>query len=157
MNNTLKDLIDSIAVSNTTNSLTVQQLQAIHGGITVGLSADEKVELETLQSEHTAETKKNKLDIFKKLPTDLRQNIINHYLWMEVIAEMNNTKVPKSPRLLELEDKHSFNRAGVIQTSDSYYFPHFYPLPESITMDDLKAAHLEASVEEELLQTQDPK
>lgn len=151
--NTLKDLIYSITASNATN-ITAQQLQALLGGITVGLSADEKVELETLQSEHTAETKKNKLDIFKKLPTDLRQNIINHYLWMEVIGEMNNTKVPKSPRLLELEDKHSFNR---VETSDSYYFPHFYPLPESITMDDLKAAHLEASVEEELLQTQDPK
>lgn len=186
-NPTLQELIDALSgnqnqnqfpgvptipggtIATTGTSLTTQQIQTLLQGLSTGITKEEKEELERLRLENKADTKKAKIDVFKRLPADFRQHIINMYIWHEVFVEMNSTKTPKSQRQIDLENKENFGTLGPgistylggqlsVSIHDSLDFiPYPAHLPESITLDDLKQAHLDASMEEEILKLENPK
>lgn len=142
--------------TSTGPTLTPSQLSQMLQGLS-SISAQEKQELEQLRQQNKLETKTLRLVIFKKLPSDLRQYVINSFMWKESVGEMNNTVADKSERQKELENKESFSMfgQGVHTSSGSSFFisPEWITgvtLPEGITIEDLKQAHLQACLEEEV-------
>lgn len=137
-----------------------QMLQGLGSLSSTGLTQKEKEELENLKQQYSAELKAAKLAIFKKLASELRQYVINSFIWKDALKEMGETTVEKSNRLSELELKESlygpYSGKAVHHTQG---FPwtltdtlgNVIQLPEGITIEDLKQAHLEACLEEEVL------
>ena len=151
-------------------SLTPAQLQQMLSSMTIGLTSEEKEELDRLTIEHGHEIKKQKLNAFKKINPALRQFVINAITWRESLTEINSVHVDKSQRLQELEQKRQqhnwYTSAGgsFHQQSgkSSLWTPSFDPshmdgmlrmvgIPEGITIQDLMEAHVEATLEEEML------
>lgn len=141
---------------------TQQELQDLLRQFSIsGLTADEKVEFDKLTEEFKAEVKISKIATFKKLPTELRQFVVNFFAWQESINVINTTTVDKSERLKELEQK---NEAGKLFSQQlGQYMGSTYTttglnnilfqigLPDGLTIEELKQAHIEASMEEEML------
>ncbi len=138
--------------------LTPSQLSQMLQGLS-SISAQEKQELEQLRQQNKLETKTLRLVIFKKLPSDLRQYVINSFIWKESVSEMSNTQAEKSERQKELENKESlsnmFGQGVHISSGSSFSLDPSWiagvALPEGITIEDLKKAHIEACLEEEVL------
>ncbi len=129
------------------------------------LTHEEEQELSDLEHQHAYDVKKAKLDYFKKLPKEFRQQIVNIVMWEEAVEEINGTTVETSERQRELQLKkqlsgihghpffgghrsslahHSaFDPMGSFRTSST-------SLPTGITKEDLLQAHLDASLEEEI-------
>lgn len=125
------------------------------------LTKEEQEELNNLKVEHSQEIKRARLVGFMKLPTEVRQLVINMYTWEEYVCNSNSINVGKSERLKELEMREEqlrwLSHGGVYlqHQATSYQFAyHRFPLPEGLTLEDLKAAHIEASLEEEVLNEQ---
>lgn len=133
--------------------LTQQQISTLLGAFTQSLTATETQELEQLKKERELAIKAAKLAIFKKLDSTLRQTVINLMAWTDSCKEMDTVTVDKPARLVELEQKEQFGRIFIQPMNHSKYtFPAWVPqLPEGVTIDDLRQAHIEASLEEELL------
>lgn len=139
--------------------LTPSQLTQMLQGLSAGISQQEKQELENLRQQNKLETKTLRLMIFKKLPGDLRQYVINSFIWKESVGEMNKTVADKTERQKELENKESlsnmFGQGVHISSGSSFSIdPQWITgvaLPEGITIEDLKQAHVEACLEEEVL------
>lgn len=144
----------TIATNSTSNSL-------IFGALSLGLSKEEQEEMNLLKIERTHDTKKAKLLAFKKLVPEMRQFVMNALMWQVSLKEINNTTANKSNRLLELENKDSMGRfhtqATWYVTSSPVHIDMFgyifstMGLSDDITTEDLKQAHLEATLEEEML------
>ena len=146
-------------------SLSSSQIAQALAGLTVGLSKEEQTSLDQLRKEHQASVKHAKLGTFKKLPAEIRQQVVNAYEWKTCFDNMNATTVVKDPKLEALEKKeelHSmFSHSGYKRQSSSIAIdPTAYPgiffginmgLPQGVTLEDLKQAHMEASLEEEML------
>ena len=116
------------------------------------LTNEERTELERLKSERAAENKKQKLIIFKTLEKTLRQNIVNSIHWNRAYQQMNEIDVSKSQREIDLENKQ--NPPGTIWVSSPipfYTSGPSYQIPFGLTEEDVLQAHLEATLEEELL------
>lgn len=147
------------------SSLSAQDISQILQGITIGLSKEEQVELSQLQAEYTTEIKKNKLAVFKKLPADLRQFVANALAWREHTEEINLVSVEKSERLKQLEGKNAYGGMFGHGSATAQWYKHStsshidgvdamiasIQLPFGITSDELKQAHMEATLEEEML------
>lgn len=127
----------------------------------LGLNEAELKELEQLKAQHEFDVKAAKLNVFKKLAPELRQYVINSFIWKDAVSEMSATSLEKSPRQIELENK-DFGRT-VKQQGFNGSFPSFKVdpswgvgavLPEGITIKDLQASHTEACLEEELFNGQ---
>lgn len=151
--------------------LTQQQISQMLQNYAIGLSPEEQKELEQLQTEYAAEIKACKLAIFKKLPTELRQFVVNALSWRECTQEINGVIIDKSERLKELENKNSYKHMfGGPSVGPSYGMPinnnwygapvdasmadslsRFISIPDGITAEELKQAHVEATLEEEIL------
>lgn len=141
------------------------QLQHALAGLAVGLTKEEQEQLQNLRTEHTAQVKLAKLGTFKKLPGTIRQQVIDAYEWKICFDNMNATTVVKDPRLAELEKKEEmynmFTHSGMYKRhTQTSIDPSAYPgifygfnqnLPQGLTLEDLKHAHMEASLEEEML------
>lgn len=135
-----------------------QWLQQLSVG---GLTPEEKVEFDKLTEEYKANLKQSKLTAFKKLPTELRQFVVNFFTWQESINLINAIMVDKSERLKELEQKNDYGRLFLQQVG--LYVGSTYTttglsqilfqigIPEDLTAEELKQAHIEASMEEEML------
>lgn len=124
------------------------------------LSEDEKKERKALEEEHRVLLKQAKLNIFKKCQKELRQHVINSFLWAEVVEEMNGATVGRNQRLIDLDNKKSnvLWSGGLIDANyldTSAYITLGPLLPKDISFDDLKQAHLEACAEESLLESSD--
>lgn len=122
------------------------------------LTSQEVKELEDLENAHKEAHKIEKLNTFKKMPSETRQFVINMILFGEAVSAIKTAPPPEqSERLKELQLKKSY--------SGGYYYgqlnvsPYITTmnldisvfLPDGITAEDLKNAHVEASLEEQML------
>lgn len=144
--------------------LTPQHLQQMLEQMSIsGLTSEEKVEFDKLTEEYKQEIKTAKITAFKKLPTELRQFVINFFTWQEAVDTISNVSPSKSDRLKELDAKNEYGRLfgqGLGQyiggwTSHTHTASGIISvglrLPEDLTAEELKQAHIEASMEEEML------
>lgn len=145
--------------------LTPQHLQQMLEQMSIsGLTPDEKAEFDKLTEEHKVNVKVAKISAFKKLHTDLRQFVINFFSWQEAVATINQTQVDVPDRLKELRLKEEHGKLftqglGQYIGGHSYHisadglmsFPTQLVLPEGMTVEDLRQAHIEATLEEEML------
>lgn len=143
------------------------QLQGILASLQP-LTPTEQAELEQLKVDYANQIKSAKLAAFKRLHSDMRQFVINAISWNENLKEINDAgNVPKSERHAELEQKAQSGRflgPGQYVGSPSYspnmtmdfsQFIKLINLPDGITADELKQSHLEATLEEEMLNGQE--
>lgn len=162
-----------IVTTHTGTTLDPQQLQQMLTQFGEGLTKEEEVELADLIKQHEADIKAAKMNAFKKLPSGLRQFVLDILSWKEANENINSVTVSKPSRLEELESKdlksQLFGHRGArpfwsnpgylpvnISDGTSYQSPQFdlaalLPVPEGLIFDDLKQAHLEATLEEEML------
>lgn len=141
------------------------QLQGILSGIQP-LSKEEQDELAQLESDYKNQVKSAKLSTFKKLHSEMRQFVINCVSWSEDLKRIENSgNIPKSERYNELEYKKSNSNllsqssfAGIstsINLNDHFISTFgLIGLPKDVSIDELKRAHLEATLEEEILDEQ---
>jgi hypothetical protein len=129
------------------------------------LTNEESKELEKLEAEFKIEIKNAKLKVFKSLSPELRQFAINSHEWERARLDIDGADANRSDRHNELLKKRSNGLGGGFpysglsgSTLDSsmFYPPQSAPvqLPSDITIDELKEAHIEASLEEEVLNEQ---
>ena len=134
--------------------LTTSQIMTTIQGF-MGLTPEEAKELENLNKEQTIENKTLKLSEFKNMPPELRQFVINASFWTDMVKKINETKAPQSDRQKELIQKESISKmfSGSLSVQAVGYMNVFatLPLPEGLTVDDLRQAHLEQTLEEEML------
>lgn len=122
-----------------------------------GLTADEYEELRELDREYEITKKKSKLEFFKTINSELRQFIINSFEAETTLNDMNNHSVNRSPRHVELEMRQGptlktyYNQSNYHNTASYGLTGKWLSLPEGITLEELKIAHVEASLEEEML------
>lgn len=122
----------------------------------LGLSKEETEEMNRLKVEYTYEGKKAKILAFKQLAPEMRQFVISALTWQESLKQINSIAPAKSIRLIELENKNnagqSLSTTWSTSATDMFgsVFATIY-LPNSITAEDLKQAHLEVTLEEEVL------
>jgi hypothetical protein len=133
------------------------------------LTPEEKERLKNLEEDRKRETKKAKLDIFKKLPSSVRQQVVDHLIWSDAVNKITSTEVPKSKEQQELEirdELHNNVHIGFSRSAGStmdydvikeqIYGGRFLRgpiLPKDITPEELIRAHAEATAEEALLGT----
>lgn len=135
------------------------------------LTSEELTELENLRQDRTAESKRLKIEEFKKLPADFRQTVINKLLWKKFVKEANQKEVGMSQREMELIAKQSQSNNGMFIggvgsniTLGSTYPGQWYSgsngaltveeavtLPAGLTEADLVDAHNEACAEDALV------
>ncbi len=140
-----------------------QIAQALQG-LTLGLSKEEQDQLQELRKEHATATKLVKVNIFKKLPSSIRQQVIDAYEWKIAFETMNASTATKDQKLIDLERKEEMHsmlvHSGLGYKRQQAFDPTAYPgilfthnqgLPNGLTLEDLKQAHMEASLEEEML------
>lgn len=118
-----------------------------------GLSKEEDEELGSLKEQREEETKYKKIAEFKKLPTELRQFITNCIMWAEQHKRIGELNLNKSAREIELETKqHNGGQLtwsnGTITLANPGYDP---AIPDGLSGEDIKRAHTEAALEEQIL------
>ncbi len=149
-------------VSMTSPPYTASQIAQALSSLSVGLTKEEEKQLEELRKEHALLAKKAKLGVFKTMVSSIRQQVINAYEWKLCFDNMNSTTVIKDPKLVELEKKEEMGKMFSTQAvykkqsrEDTWFsgllFGPGASLPEGISLEDLKQAHMEASLEEEML------
>ena len=126
----------------------------------LGLSIDEKKELDELKAQNEIELKSMKLLVFKKIPAAIRQAVIDGYEWKICYDMMNASVVPKSQRQVDLENKDNAGRIYTLGGVGSSHYTSIYQdniyfnltnLPQGVSFEELKKAHMEATLEEEML------
>ena len=127
----------------------------------IPLSKEEQVELDSLKRDWEIEKKNIKLAEFKKVPSELRQFVINALTWQESLKAVNEIVVPQSNRLIELTNKDNAGKyltgqgiwtaGGVTYSAQSWNIVSINPIPDGITGEELKNAHIEQTLEEEML------
>lgn len=127
----------------------------------IGLNQAEQDEMKRLKEDHEIKSKGVKLAEFKKLHKDLRQFVINAFSWQESIEAINESGAEKDPRLVELETKDAnskmYTQGSTWSIGGAFDLSNYFavmPLPKGLTKDELKAAHVEATLEEEMLNEQ---
>lgn len=132
----------NVGTATTTGALTVTTM-----------SDEERKELEQLRKDHEIETKNAKLNIFKALPPDVRQRTLDIFEWVNCRQAMDATTIPQSQRLAHLSMKESLSGSLTLRAYMGTGAVHWYPsagmqtepsLPDGITLEDLKKAHMEA-------------
>lgn len=137
-------------------AMSPSQLQKMLSGLWPNsITKEEQEELARLKGEYEAERKAARLAEFKKLPAELRQFVMNSVAWSSAVASINAVDVPMSERHKELKSKEDvFKSYGTIHTQGGWSYPFSFgsmPLPEGLTLEDIKNAHIEQSLEEEML------
>lgn len=120
------------------------------------LTPQESSELESLKKDNVIETKIAKLTEFKKLPTQLRQFVINACMWQDTVQKINEITAPESDRQKELayKDQHGkllTTQGWSVSVNSFINSMTSISLPNDLTTDDLKNAHAEQAIEEEML------
>lgn len=119
----------------------------------------ENEELKGLYEEREQETKRLKLEKFKKLPPELRQAVADAIQWSKAVQEINATEAPITDRERELQvipagyfsHQAVFSGFAGINSTPAGWFV----LPNGITKDDLLKAHSDATLEETLKENSD--
>ena len=128
------------------------------GAVGQPLTPDEIAELNILREQHATETKALKKQKFRELHPELRQMVIAMLVWGDKCTEIGNADASRSDRMKELESKRS-NLSGFTGQNYGYTIPFNLPfsIPTGLTRQDLEEAHVEATIEEELLSYEEPK
>lgn len=150
-----------------TGTITVSQITTLLGQFMQPLTQAEQAELTQLTADFEIAKKTAKLDEFKKLPTELRQYVINSTLWAEAVQNIDTTNPEESERLKELKIKQTNGglltagawggaggSSGGFRISTAAHRTRLKKstvLPEGLSAEDLKAAHSEQCLEEEML------
>ena len=123
------------------------------------LTLDESSELLNLKSIHDQKVKDARLAAFKEVPSNIRQMVIDMLMWTDTASDISQVTVSKDSRLQALETKRDgYNSTFTSSTmgwSRSSYMTGYIAIPDGLTSEDLKKAHLEATVEEEMLDGQE--
>lgn len=157
--------------TTTSGALTVRpgSLSSTLAGLPPPLTPAEQQELESLRADYRRDIKLAKLNIFKALPSTIRQSVIDAFEWENARHQMNTASLSvQNPRLKELEDRDSFGRIFGGQSHSSYFRQYMgspyqtldtanniaafsgFILPEGISLEDLKITHIEATMEESI-------
>jgi hypothetical protein len=155
--NANKAYIDSLTSTVTsTGSMTSSGLTLSSAGhVLLGasfpsLSKEEERELEILEEEHTHNLKIERIRIFKSMPSDMRQNIVNSIIFKKYLAEIESPNIIHSNRLNELRRKDY--RLNVYATTDHWgMIDQYSKLLNFLSEEDIINAHAEQSIEEQLL------
>lgn len=118
------------------------------------LTKEEEDELTLLEEQFRIENKTAKIEEFKKVEPSLRQQIINYFLWEESVNTINAISTTKSSRLIELQARKNgiFSQNGSTVSWYNYATYNLVPrLPSDMSIEDLKVAHIEASMEEQVI------
>ncbi len=157
--------MDQLAQMISSGIISPADLSRILSGLE-GLTPEESQELSRLKEEHVVKVKIAKLNVFKKLAPEMRQFVLNAFGWRRHLDVIQQTTADKDQRLVDLETKSNHGR---LFTQDSTSFqrwpagidPRMFDdinrmitLPDGITEQDLEQAHLEATLEEEMLNGQ---
>ena len=139
-------------------------LGQISRSLSAGLNQKDAQEMETLKAEYEARVKYTRIEKFKKVNSSLRQFVINSFEWENLVKEINNNDIDKPHRLTELETIDSMSRiysggyqsTGASLNVDGLFMGLFkgFTAIEGLSLDDLKKAHLDATLEEEVLNGQ---
>jgi hypothetical protein len=141
----------------TTSSGTVANLNSLFNNtftMAHTMSNEEIEELSKLEEERKSEIKLKKIEIFRKLPANLRQKIVDEIMLERTQLEMENVEVPYSSRHQEL-----INKKGLEFNMNSLRIDSIggYPLKitrtfrvDDISDDELIAAHNDATMEESI-------
>jgi hypothetical protein len=127
-----------------------------------GLTDEQKTELEELTRQRLLVEKNLKLEAFKQIPAELRQQVIDKLLITKHLHSINTISAPLSDReqlLQEREDRYNrkYRRFALKKQPNSRpifnvdYSIHLEPTDVGISLDDLLAAHTDATVDEEVL------
>ncbi len=127
------------------------------------LTKEEQVELDELRTQHVLDIRLAKIAGFKKLPAELRQFVVNMLTWNEEVDRLEAVSADKSQRQIELEQKESNNGFLTIQngtawlgnnavTNATIRIPDDFRVPDGLTVDELKQAHMESTLEEQMLE-----
>jgi hypothetical protein len=152
------DMAGTPVITTTTSTDLVDQLNNVFTTNSLGLSKEEAAEREELLAEHAQQVKTAKLNIFKSLPAPLRQYVINSILWTDAVRNMDSMSLPESHRLKELNSRnfpYNSRLAGHNSTWQSVRDDRYLitpPMPADITEEELQQAHLEATLEESMLE-----
>lgn len=122
----------------------------VWGGVT--LTPEELKELADLEQQHKENTRLFKMGEFKKIPSALRQQVVDVIIWQEESTRIGSLEDAKSQRHIDLEAKRNNN--GSMLIGGTSWFTHsnfaYVPTINGLTANDLKQAHLEACAEEAL-------
>jgi hypothetical protein len=133
------------------------------------LTSEEAEELNRLAIDRATESKRLKVEEFKKLPADFRQTVINKLLWKKFVKEANEKEVQMTDREAELINKQNQANMGIgsyiggsnlrISSGSTQWYTgpngalsieEAVSLPAGLTEADLIDAHNEACAEEAL-------
>lgn len=119
------------------------------------ITPEEVKELAALEEEHKINVKTAKMNEFKKLPKELRQWVIDCITWQKVSQQVGQATVEKSARQIELENKKNIGGIQFAPGTNLWGNPYLpLSMPDGITHEDLEMAHLEASLEEEVIDSE---
>lgn len=154
--NLTKAYVDTLAISGATGSMTSSGLTlSTAGHIILGptfpsLSKDEERELACLEEEYTSNLKIERIRIFKSMPADMRQNIVDSIIFKKYLDEIENPSVVSPTRLSELRRKDY--RVNIHASTDYWgTVDQYSKLLNFLSEDDIINAHTEQSLEEQLL------
>jgi len=121
------------------------------------LTSEEIEELKTLDREHETKLKLSKIEKFKSQSSNNRQYLIDKMKAHEAVNNINNDDIAKSSRHFELSalrggplHNNSAPYANSTFNYDSLVMPRTMNI-RGISLEELEKAHLEQSMEEEVL------
>jgi hypothetical protein len=124
------------------------------------LTQEEEKELKELREQHEINTKAAKIAEFKKLPAELRQYVINILTWNEEAGRIGKVNAERSARHHELEQKEaqsgklnvSLGMSWMNHSGASIRIEGATPDVDGLSYEDLKRAHMEGTLEEQMLE-----
>lgn len=153
-----KPYVDSVTASAATNSPYLSTAGIVWGGVAnvSSLTLEESEELRQLEIELSLAKRNERIAIFKKIPIDIRQCIVNQLILDDALMQMrtcNGNGFESNARLLNLKSRNSisFGHGNISATSAFGYQSGTAPILEFLTKEEVINAHLEQSLEEQLL------
>lgn len=133
----------------------LRQMQSIFNDPLGELSPEEEQELKDLKVARKLESKRLKIESFKKLDAVTREFVIQSYQWEKAVDEINSVSAAKTARELDLRRREDFNKAFMHRTINAKSMWEVHNsgrprLPDGLTIEDLTKAHLDATMEESL-------
>lgn len=134
--------------------------------ISSGLTSKETDELNQLESEIKHWKHRKQLDKFRKLPANIRQEIVDEALLKDLLTDyehntIDETQFDNYERLAELRNKDNYNPWGNAKMGGHYHHGYseeryqvhhwkYSAIHSQFKTDELLEAHSEATLEEEL-------
>lgn len=124
------------------------------------LTSDEAEELKQLEAELSLAKRNQRINIFKSLPTDIRQSVVNQLILDDALSQMRTCDgegFTLNTRLTHLKSRAapSFGYSGISAATSpfGYHQPNTSTIIEFLTKEEAINAHLEQCIEESLLNT----